>query len=374
MADTKSDIYVIILAAGLATRLRPLSNRIPKPLINICGSSINYRIISNFKNAGFFRFCILIGYKKERVKKEVLKNKDIEIEFVEQKEITGMAEAISLSINHINKNKENIKGFFVTAADIIPEKWDILNMYSFYKNSKADIILSLMVSHDSEIASGHANIKISNDSILSKEIDLNHVLEIIDIIEKPKPLQILSDYYSLPFYFFNQNILKNFENINISERGEKEFQDAIKNALISGDEVLGIPIIDTPITKNNIGKFHLTNLKDIIKMNNRFLSGVNLEKFKGKSPEFFEPVKIKYGVEIGHKVILGPYVIIGKFCKIGDFCELTDVIIFDNTIIGKSSKLSWCIIDENVTVTDNFHAKDCFITQNDEKELDIINF
>lgn len=374
MAETKSDIYVLILAAGYATRLRPLSNKIPKPLVNICGSAIISRIISNFEDAGFSRFCILIGYKKELVKKEVLKNKDIEIEFVEQKELTGMAEAISLSIKHINQNNEDIKGLFITAGDIIPQSEDIFKMYSLYKNSKADMILSLMVSRDVDIASGHGNVKISKDSKLGNDINLDHGLEIIDIIEKPKSHQILSNYYSLPLYLLNQKIAKHLKNIIISERGEKEFQDAIKKALISGDDVRGIRIIRPLITRNNIGKFHLTNLKDIIEMNNRFLSGANLEKFKGKSPEFNEPIKINFEAKIGKKVLIGPYVIIGKYCKIGDFCELADVIIFDNTIIGKSCKLNWCIIDENVNLPDNFHAKDCFITQNDKKELDIINF
>lgn len=374
MTENKSDIYVIILAAGHATRLRPLSNKIPKPLINICGRSIISRIISNFKDSGFSKFCILVGYKKELVKKEVIKNEDIEIKFVEQKELTGMSEAISLSIKNINQNNANISGFFVTAGDIIPEKEDIAKMYSLYKNSKAGIILSLMVSKDTEIARGHGNVKITKDSKSGNDINLNHGLKIIDVIEKPKPHQILSDYYSLPLYLLNQKILKHLENLKISERGEKEFQDAIKNAIILGEDVRGIRIINTLITKNNIGKFHLTNLKDIIEMTSRFLSGVNLEKFKWKSPEFIEPVTISYGTEIGNKVLLGPYVIIGKYCKIGDYCELMDVILFDNVSIGRNCKLNWCIIDENINLPNNFHAKECFITINEKKRLEITNF
>ena len=51
--EIKSNIYVIILAAGLATRLKPLSEKIPKPLIAISGKTLIFRIISNFKEAGF---------------------------------------------------------------------------------------------------------------------------------------------------------------------------------------------------------------------------------------------------------------------------------------------------------------------------------
>ncbi len=68
------------------------------------------------------------------------------------------------------------------------------------------------------------------------------------------------------------------------------------------------------------------------------------------------------------------YVIIRKYCRIGDFCDLSDIIIFDNTIIGKSCKLNWCIIDENIKIPDKFNTTNCFIIKNDKKELEIITY
>jgi len=63
----KSSIYVIILTGGYATRLRPLSYRIPKPIIEITDIPIVSHIIKSFKNSGFIKFCVLVGYKKELV-------------------------------------------------------------------------------------------------------------------------------------------------------------------------------------------------------------------------------------------------------------------------------------------------------------------
>ena len=51
--ESKSNTCVIILAAGLATRLQPFSNKIPKSLIDINGKTLLSRIISTFKEAGF---------------------------------------------------------------------------------------------------------------------------------------------------------------------------------------------------------------------------------------------------------------------------------------------------------------------------------
>ncbi len=373
--ESKSDTYIIILAAGYGTRLKPLSNRIPKPLLDINGKTIISRIISNFKNSGFSRFCVLVGYKKELIKEEVLKIKEIEIKFVEQKQVLGMADAIALCVNYINKSEEYISHFFVSAADIVISQNKILDMYLLHLKTESDMVLSLMISNDIEIAKGHGNVKISD--VQSKKGDKDYQgFKILDIIEKPEPNQILSEYYSLPLYLFNQIIVKYLEKVRISERGEKEFQDAIKEALKSGANVLGLKIIDELVNIDSIGRYHITYLRDLIQMNNKFISGVSLKKFKGNSPEFFEPVKISYGVEMGYRVSLGPYVSIGNYCKIGDFCELADVIVFDNTTLGKSSRLNWCIIDENVILPDNFYAHDCFITLKDENklELEIIYF
>jgi len=80
----------------------------------------------------------------------------------------------------------------------------------------------------------------------------------VDIIEKPKIDQILSDYYSLPLYIFNQMIIKNLTDIDISTRGEKEIQDAIKKSILNGSRVKRIKIIDHDVTSENVGSYHIT--------------------------------------------------------------------------------------------------------------------
>jgi len=262
--------YVIILAAGKATRLRPLTNTIPKPLIKINGIPIISRIIHTFKEAGFINFIILVGYKQQAIKTELLKIQDIELEFIKQPNLLGMADGLLLCLNQFNEKKQNLFNFFITAADVVFSKQKINQMFSLYKNANADIILGLMKSKDKRIASGHGNVKISKDSKLIRDSDIKHGLKIVDIVEKPEENQILSEYYSLPFYIFNQKIISYLEKVDFSLRGEKEMQDSIKASIQKGDIVRGINIIDHDITIENIGSYHLTFMEDIIKMDKRF--------------------------------------------------------------------------------------------------------
>jgi len=262
--------YVIILAAGKATRLRPLSDVIPKPLIKINGIPIISRVIRTFKEAGFINFIVLVGYKQQAIKAELLKIQDIKLEFIEQKIQIGMADGLLLCLNQFNEKKQKLYNFFITAADVVFSKQKINQMFSLYKNASADIILGLMKSKDKKIASGHGNVKISKDSELIRDSDIKQGLKIVDIVEKPEENQILSDYYSLPFYIFNKKIIKKLEKVDFSFRGEKEMQDSIKASINKGDIVRGINIIDHDITIENIGRYHLTFMEDIIKMDKRF--------------------------------------------------------------------------------------------------------
>ena len=266
----RNNAYVIILAAGKATRLRPLSDQIPKPLIKINGIPMITRIVSNFKQAGYSKFIVLVGYKQELIRAELLKIQDIELQIIGQVKQVGSADALLLCLDQFNDLKSSGLTFFVTAADIIFFKKEFNLMHLLYHNSKADIILSLIKSKDQDIARGHGNVKISKNSDIINDSDSKLGLEITDIIEKPRKDQILSDYYSFPLYIFNQTIIKYLTNIDISTRGEIEIQGAIKKSILNGYRVKGIKIIDPDITFENVGRYHITYLNDIEKMNERF--------------------------------------------------------------------------------------------------------
>lgn len=58
---------VVLMAGGLGTRLRPLTEEVPKPLIKVGGRPILDTIISNFVRQRFSRFRISVNYKAEMI-------------------------------------------------------------------------------------------------------------------------------------------------------------------------------------------------------------------------------------------------------------------------------------------------------------------
>jgi NDP-sugar pyrophosphorylase family protein len=57
----------VILAAGKGTRMRELTNDLPKPMLKVKGKPILEHILEGIRAAGIREFCIVTGYKAEMV-------------------------------------------------------------------------------------------------------------------------------------------------------------------------------------------------------------------------------------------------------------------------------------------------------------------
>lgn len=61
------DLQGIILAGGHGSRLRPLTDHIPKPLVPIRGIPLIERVIINLQRVGVRDLKIVVGYRKEQI-------------------------------------------------------------------------------------------------------------------------------------------------------------------------------------------------------------------------------------------------------------------------------------------------------------------
>jgi len=89
---------VFIMAGGFGKRLRPLTNKLPKPMLRVGGRPILENIIKNFMNAGFYKFIISVHYMGDLIKDYFGDGSDlgIKIDYVFEEEPLGTAGAIGL--------------------------------------------------------------------------------------------------------------------------------------------------------------------------------------------------------------------------------------------------------------------------------------
>lgn len=71
MSDNISKNKALILAAGLGTRLAPITNDVPKSLVTVNGKPIILKQIENLKLNGISEITIVSGYKAEVLEKAV---------------------------------------------------------------------------------------------------------------------------------------------------------------------------------------------------------------------------------------------------------------------------------------------------------------
>ncbi len=103
----------VILAAGKGSRLRPLTDEKPKPLVEVCGKPLLDHIVEAFPSA-IKELIIVVGYKGEMIRDycgETFHGRPVT--YIEQTEINGPAKALWLC-------KGLIKGrfLFMFADDI----------------------------------------------------------------------------------------------------------------------------------------------------------------------------------------------------------------------------------------------------------------
>ncbi len=90
--------WVFLMAGGLGTRLRPLTQECPKPLLPVGNKAILETILESFIAYGFRRFFISVFFKAEMIKAHFGDGRKwgVQIDYVEEVEPLGTAGALGL--------------------------------------------------------------------------------------------------------------------------------------------------------------------------------------------------------------------------------------------------------------------------------------
>jgi len=122
----------LFLAGGLGTRLRPITNDLPKPMVPIMGKPLLERNIERLKSFGIDEIVLSTCYKPHKIDKyfEDGKKFGVKINYITEESPLGTAGAI--------KNAEDFLGdtFLVFNADILSDI-DIADMIRFHKEKGA---------------------------------------------------------------------------------------------------------------------------------------------------------------------------------------------------------------------------------------------
>jgi dTDP-glucose pyrophosphorylase len=213
----------VLLAAGRGTRMRELTNDLPKPMIAVRGKPVLQHIIEGLGAAGVKKVLIVVGYRGDVVRQHFGDGSalGLSIEYVTQEVQDGTGKVVELAREFADEDP-----FVLSYGDIIVDPRNYLRLVGLEPETEAIV----SVKRNEDVSQGGA-------------VFLNQRFELIDLREKPRPGEPTSPWYNAGIYSFRPGIFDFTSRLERSPRGEYELTDAIRALAQSGKKVQGLELI-----------------------------------------------------------------------------------------------------------------------------------
>ncbi len=136
------DLPVVIMAGGFGTRLKPLTNILPKPLLPYGEKTILETIIARFQQYGCNTFHLSVNYKAELIQYyfDSLNNKTYDVSLFSEDKPLGTAGSLGLLRDRIKSP------FFVSNCDILVDQ-DYAAVYDYHKEQQNELTMVASLKH-----------------------------------------------------------------------------------------------------------------------------------------------------------------------------------------------------------------------------------
>ena len=227
----------VILAAGKGTRMRELTNELPKPMLRVHGKPILEHIVAGLVGVGIRQFCIVTGWKAEVIEGHFGDGArlGVEIRYARQVVQDGTGKAPELAKEFVGTDT-----FLLTYGDILVKPETYRQMIDRFGTSSFSGLLT--VTQGEDVTQGGLN-------FFDEQFCLQR------LIEKPSAAQIEQlraegwlkagrpIWYNAGIYIFEPVLFDFTARLQKSPRGEYELTDAIIALVSAGHRIAGCEIV-----------------------------------------------------------------------------------------------------------------------------------
>ncbi|HEX8897275.1 MAG TPA: sugar phosphate nucleotidyltransferase [Chthoniobacterales bacterium] len=212
----------VLLAAGRGTRMKNLTEALPKPMLEVRGKPVLQHIIEGLRENGLTNLLVVVGWRAGAVKEFFGDGSKlgVTIQYEIQTVQDGTGRVVGLAREFAGNDP-----FLLSYGDILVEPENYRCIYAALTDAEA--VLSVKRSDD--VSQGGA-------------VFLNDKFELTDLREKPKPGEPTSPWYNAGVYAFRPSIFDYIAKLKASPRGEYELTDAIRDLALAGKKVRAIEI------------------------------------------------------------------------------------------------------------------------------------
>lgn len=195
--EIERDNWVVLMAGGLGTHLRPLTNDCPKPLLKVGNKPLLETILESCRDYGFHKFYISVNYKAEMLKNyfEDGSRWGVEIRYVEEPKRMGTAGALG------SLPEKPEQPILVVNGDLLT-RVNFNQLLAFHLENKAN---ATMCAREYEFQVPYGVVKIERDRLLGIEEKPRQSFFVsagIYVLE-PETLDVIpkNSYFDMPILF-----------------------------------------------------------------------------------------------------------------------------------------------------------------------------
>ena len=228
----------VILAAGKGTRMKELTDAVPKPMLKVQGRPVLEHILSGLIAAGLHEFCIITGWRAEVIESHFGDGTrlGVKIRYARQVVQDGTGKAPELAKHFVGADN-----FLLTYGDILVKPQTYQQMLKRF--GEGDFSGLLTVTAGEDVTQGGLN-------FFDEQFCLKR------LIEKPGPAQLdqlraegwlrpgQPVWYNAGIYIFRPLLFDFTAGLRKSPRGEYELTDAISAMTAAGHRIAGLEIKD----------------------------------------------------------------------------------------------------------------------------------
>ncbi len=321
----------VVMAGGFGTRIQPLTNSLPKPMLPVINRPMMEHIILKLRDElNIKEFVILLYFKPEIIQDYFKDGSDfgIKINYVLPNDDYGTAGAVKCAQEYLEDDN-----FIIVSGDLVTD-FDFTKIIDFHKNKNSKFTITLTPVED----------PLQFGVVIT---DTNSKIE--KFLEKPGWGEVFSDTINTGIYVIEPEILS-----YIPHDKNFDFAKDLFPSLMARD--IDLWGYTTDGYWRDVG-----NPQSYREVHQDILRGMVKLDIKGHRKDFKDGVLYsETNIELDEGQVKG-LVIVGKNVKISKEVVLEDAVIGDEVVIGEDSRVKSSVFWNNVETGKDNNIKNSVI-------------
>ncbi len=314
----------VILAAGEGRRLKPLTNRRPKPMLSVAGKPLLEYVIEATREAGIDDIVLVVGYRRDRIQTYVGDGDDwgVDVEYAIQDPQLGTGDAV------------------LQAEPYVEDPFVVLNGDQLVDSEGIETVARDLGDGDDRAVMTVAR---SSEPQRYGVVDLEGD-RVVGIEEKPR--DPISEVFNAGIYGFAPSIFDALRETGADDSGERTITATLQR-LIPNDEVRTVRYRGTWTD--------VTHLWDVTRV-----TGDVLDREGGQQAGVTEPgARVADATYVGEDTRIGANTTVrrgtslGANVTVGANAVLTNTVVLADAVVADGAVLNDTVVAENAHVGEN---------------------